>query len=98
MQQFARNFGGSTQSLESLVAISHYEDGELTEVRLYPIELGFDGPDSRLGIPRMADVQHAEQILERVERLSDEWGTEIDIEEVLELFELSDCCLKKGSE
>ncbi len=80
VQQFARNFGGSTQSLESLVAISHYEDGELTEVRLYPIELGFDGPDSRLGIPRMADVQHAEQILERVERLSDEWGTEIDIE------------------
>ena len=80
LQQFARNFGGSTQSLESLVAISHYEDGELTEVRLYPTELGIDGPDSRLGIPRMADVQHAQQILERVERLSDEWGTEIDIE------------------
>ena len=80
MQQFARNFGGSTQSLESLVAISHYDDGELTEVRLYPTELGIDGPDSRLGIPRMADLRHAQQILERVERLSDEWGTEIDIE------------------
>lgn len=80
MQQFARNFGGSTQSLESLVAISHYEDGELTEVRLYPTELGIDGPDSRLGIPRMADLQRAQQILERVERLSDEWDTEIDIE------------------
>ena len=80
LQQFARNFGGSTQSLESLVAISRYEDGELTEVRLYPTELGIDGPDSRLGIPRMADVQHAQQILERVARLSDEWGTEIDIE------------------
>ncbi len=80
MQQFARNFGGNTQSLESLVAISHYEDGELTEVRLYPTELGIDGPDSRLGIPRMADLQRAQQILERVERLSDEWDTEIDIE------------------
>ena len=80
VQQFARNFGSSTQSLESLVAISHYEDGELTEVRLYPTELGIDVPDSRLGIPRMADVQHAQQILERVEQLSDEWGTEIDIE------------------
>ncbi|NKB32788.1 MAG: hypothetical protein GKR91_06785 [Pseudomonadales bacterium] len=80
MQQFARNFGGSTQSLESLVAISHYEDGELTEVRLYPTELGIDGPDSRLGIPRMSDLQLAQQILERVERLSDAWGTEIDIE------------------
>ena len=80
MQQFARNFGGSTQSLESLVAISQFEDGELTEVRLYPTELGIEEPDSRLGIPRMAELQHAQQILQRVERLSDQWGTQIDIE------------------
>ena len=62
------------------MAISHYEDGELTEVRLYPTELGIDGPDSRLGIPRIAELQHAQQILQRVERLSDQWGTEIVIE------------------
>ena len=31
-QNFARSFGGSTQSLESLVAISHFQDGELAEV------------------------------------------------------------------
>ncbi len=80
MQQFARNFGGSTQSLESLVAVSRFEDGELTEVRLYPTELGIDEPDSRLGIPRMAETQHAQRILQRVERLSDQWGTQIDIE------------------
>ncbi len=80
MQQFARNFGDSTQSLESLVAISQFEDGELKEVRLYPTELGIDSPDSRLGIPRMASLQQAQQILQRVERLSDQWGTTIDIE------------------
>ena len=80
MQRFARNFGGNTQSLESLVAISHYKDGLLTEVRLYPTELGSDGPDSRLGIPRIAKPDDAQRILERVERLSDEWGTDIDIE------------------
>ena len=62
------------------MAISHYEDGELTEVRLYPTELGIDGPDSRLGIPRIAELQHAQQILQRVERLSDQWGTEIVFE------------------
>ncbi|MEC8951512.1 MAG: CapA family protein, partial [Pseudomonadota bacterium] len=50
------------------------------EVRLYPTELGIDGPDSRLGIPRIAELQHAQQILQRVERLSDQWGTEIVIE------------------
>ena len=79
-QNFARNFGGSTQSLESLVAVSHYRDGELTEVRLYPTELGADGPDSRLGIPRLAPPDIAQRILERMQRLSREFGTTIDIQ------------------
>lgn len=80
MQRFARNFGGNTQSLESLIAISRYEDGKLSEVRLYPTELGINGPDSRLGIPRIAELKDAERILKRVERLSDEWNTDIEIE------------------
>ena len=81
MQQFSRNFGNSTQSLESLVAISHYDEGELTEVRLYPTELGSDGPDSRLGIPRLAKPDKAREILERVQRLSLGFGTNIDIDD-----------------
>ena len=80
MQQFSRNFGGSTQSLESVVATSHYDDGVLKEVRLYPIELGINGPDSKLGIPRIAKESHAQLILERVARLSDQWGTIIEVE------------------
>ena len=79
-QNFSRNFGGSTQSLESLVAISHYQDGELAEVRLYPTELGSDGPDSRLGIPRLAAPDLAQSILVRMQRLSQEFGTTISIE------------------
>ncbi len=79
-QAFARNFGGSSQSLESMVAISRYEDGHLAEVRLYPTELGADGPDSRLGIPRIAPPEIGRQILDRVQRLSRELGTTIDIE------------------
>lgn len=80
MQQFSRNFGGSSQSLESLVATSHYDNGLLKEVRLYPTELGINGPDSRLGIPRMATEQQAQQILERVARLSNQWGTKIEVQ------------------
>ena len=79
-QFFARNFGGSSQSLESMVAVSRYEDGELAEVRLYPTELGADGPDSRLGIPRIAPPEIGRRILERVQKLSRELGTTIDIE------------------
>ncbi|MDA1371652.1 MAG: CapA family protein [Proteobacteria bacterium] len=80
LQNFARNFGNSTESLESLVAISHYKDGELAEVRLYPTELGANGPDSRLGIPRLAPPEIAQRILERMQRLSREFGTTIDIQ------------------
>jgi len=79
-ENFARNFGGSTQSLESLVAVSHYRDGELTQVRLYPTELGADGPDSRLGIPRIAQAAKAQEILQRMQRLSQDFGTTIEIQ------------------
>ena len=79
-QAFARNFGGTSQSLESVVAVSRYEDGQLAEVRLYPTELGVDRPDSRLGIPRIAPPEIGRRILERLQRLSRELGTTIDIE------------------
>ncbi len=79
-QGFARNFGGTSQSLESMVAVTRYEDGQLADVRLYPTELGVDRPDSRLGIPRIAPPEIGRRILERVQRLSRELGTRIDIE------------------
>ena len=79
-QSFARSFGGSSHSLESVVAVSRYEDGQLAEVRLYPIELGRDAPDSRFGIPRIAPPEIGRRILERVQRLSRELGTTIHIE------------------
>ena len=79
-QSFARNFGGTSQSLESVVAVSRYEDGQLAEVRLYPTELGVDRPDSRLGIPRIAPPEIGRRIPERLQRLSRELGTTIDIE------------------
>jgi poly-gamma-glutamate synthesis protein (capsule biosynthesis protein) len=72
--------GGRSQSLESVVGVSRWEDGELVEVRLYPIELGYDGPDSRLGIPRLATGEVAQSILQRIQRLSRDLGTEVRIE------------------
>ena len=45
-----------------------------------PTELGVEGPDSRLGIPRLALPQITRRILERMQRLSREFGTTIDIE------------------
>ncbi len=72
------------QALESIVGVSRYEDGELVEVLIYPIDLRYDGseirPDSQFGIPQIAPPELGRQILERVQRLSRELGTEITIE------------------
>ena len=78
-QRFARAFDGTSQSLESLVAVTRYEAGALAEVRLHPVELGVDLPNSRLGIPRTASPELSRKILERMQRLSRELGTTIDI-------------------
>lgn len=88
-QNFARSFGGSTQSLESLIAISQFQDGELTEIRLYPTELGSDGPDSRLGIPRLAPADIAQRILQRMQRLSLDFGTTISIQGNVGVIEIN---------
>jgi poly-gamma-glutamate synthesis protein (capsule biosynthesis protein) len=79
-QAFARSFGGTSESLESVVAVSRYEDGNLAEIRLYPTELGVDRPDSRLGIPRIAPPDIGQRILERIQRLSRALGTTIEID------------------
>lgn len=71
--------GPTPQSLESLLTLSIYQDGDLVEVLLYPIELRHRGPNSQLGIPRIAPPEMGLAILQRVQRLSQELGTEIDI-------------------
>ena len=65
---------------ESVVAVSQFEHGELSEVRLYPVELDFPARTTRRGgIPSLADPIVARSILETLQRLSKPFGTTIDI-------------------
>ncbi|MDP6651694.1 MAG: CapA family protein [Gammaproteobacteria bacterium] len=73
--------GPTPQSLESLLTLSTYQDGALVEVLLYPIELRHQGPNSQLGIPRIAPPELGLPILQRVQSLSRELGTVIDIQD-----------------
>ena len=44
-------------NLEGLLAWSHFENGQLTEVRIYPVDLGqTPRPGSQVGIPKKADA------------------------------------------
>jgi poly-gamma-glutamate capsule biosynthesis protein CapA/YwtB (metallophosphatase superfamily) len=71
---------------EALVASSHFENGKLTEVRIYPVDLGRDRgglsrPGSQLGVPKRPSPEMARDILTRVAEYSKPFGTKIEIED-----------------
>jgi poly-gamma-glutamate synthesis protein (capsule biosynthesis protein) len=67
-------------NFQSMIALSEYDGGELVAVRLHPTHGDFGGPISQLGIPRTAPPEMAREILERVQGLSERFGTQITIE------------------
>jgi poly-gamma-glutamate synthesis protein (capsule biosynthesis protein) len=65
---------------ESAIAISKFDKGRLQEVRVYPIWARHDGPLSRRGLPMTAPPDIAQRILQRLQKLSEPFGTRIDVE------------------
>jgi poly-gamma-glutamate capsule biosynthesis protein CapA/YwtB (metallophosphatase superfamily) len=65
---------------ESAIAVSHFNNGELQEVRIYPIWARHDGPISQRGRPMTAPPEIAQRILRRLQELSRPLGTTIMIE------------------
>jgi poly-gamma-glutamate synthesis protein (capsule biosynthesis protein) len=65
---------------ESAIAVSKFDKGLLQEVRVYPIWARHDGPLSRRGVPMTAPPAIAQRILQRLQTLSEPFGTKIAIE------------------
>ncbi len=65
---------------EGIIAVSRYEHGQVAEVRLHPIDLGYAAPIADAGMPRLASAAVARAILERMQKLSAPFGTTIAIE------------------
>ncbi|RNJ42605.1 hypothetical protein B5V01_16525 [Mesorhizobium erdmanii] len=74
---------------ESIVTVSRFEQNQLAELRLYPIELGFSKRFANRGIPQFASTPQAKAILERLQKLSTPFGTEIAIENDVGVIRLS---------
>ncbi|MEM8933612.1 MAG: CapA family protein, partial [Acidobacteriota bacterium] len=70
--------GGDVTGDEALVSI---ERPRITDIVLYPVTLGFGEPIWRRGTPSLAHGDAAREILDKVVRLSEPYGTEIDIDE-----------------
>ncbi|MEO8448482.1 MAG: CapA family protein [Gemmatimonadota bacterium] len=77
-----RFFGGETAPIyyRSVVAVSKYERGAVSEIRLYPVELGFSDRAAERGVPRLAPPAVAREILAQLDRLSRPYGTTIAVE------------------
>lgn len=72
---------GMPVKFESVIAINEFRGGELYEIRLHPIELGYEEEKlARRGIPVIPEPEIAQRILMRLQELSRPLGTEIVIE------------------
>jgi poly-gamma-glutamate capsule biosynthesis protein CapA/YwtB (metallophosphatase superfamily) len=67
-------------NMQGILATSHFENGRLTEVRLYPLDLRPGDVISRKSTPHLATGEYAKQILGLEQERSKPFGTKIDIE------------------
>lgn len=81
-----RRYSGDTRGFpadrliwESVVAVPRFNGKELVELALYPISLGFGAPRTQRGRPMLADPDLGRKILEDVRKLSDAFGTKIEV-------------------
>ena len=69
-------------NLEGLLSQSHYENGQLAEVRIYPVDLGQTfRPGSQVGTPRKPTPAVAKKILDELIEYSKPFGTKIVVED-----------------
>ena len=78
-QRGARGYPADPEVWESVIAIARYSGKTLAAVEIYPITLGYGLPRGQRGCPRLADAESSRRILERVARLSEPFGTRIEI-------------------
>jgi poly-gamma-glutamate synthesis protein (capsule biosynthesis protein) len=74
-------FPTGSQWYESVLAVTTFEGDEVTEIRLYPIELGWRADRSQRGTPRLAPDALGRKIIEHLAVLSEPFGTRIVYED-----------------
>jgi poly-gamma-glutamate capsule biosynthesis protein CapA/YwtB (metallophosphatase superfamily) len=80
---FAANFWshmGPTPIYQSAIVVSRFDKNQLSEIRIYPIELGWERRDADRGSPRIASAQAAQAILKAQQKDSQAYGTKVEIE------------------
>jgi poly-gamma-glutamate synthesis protein (capsule biosynthesis protein) len=63
---------------QSALALCRFDNRQLREIEIHPIEMGFGRPRSQRGRPMLADAQDGKAIMQRIIRLSKDLGTNIE--------------------
>ncbi len=74
---------------ETVIAVTRWEGGKVSEVRLHPVDLGYGRRLTESGTPRLAAPEMGRSILERLQRISKPFGTTIRIEEGVGVIRLN---------
>ena len=83
-----RAFAADPVFWQSVVAVCNYAGGELREIVLYPIDMGFGRPIPQRGRPVLAEGPVAQETLRWLQDVSKPYGTEISIEGELGVIRL----------
>ena len=72
----------------SVLPRMEYKGDELSELQLYPVELGMNKPRSQRGRPMLADAKYGKKILGVIKKLSEPYGTEIKVKDNVGIVQL----------
>jgi poly-gamma-glutamate capsule biosynthesis protein CapA/YwtB (metallophosphatase superfamily) len=75
----SRGFPADPSFWESVLVSLRFEGSEIAELTLDPIELGYGLPRTRRGRPMLATAEQGMAILGRLSRLSEPFGTQIEV-------------------
>lgn len=78
-EEDSKGFPAIAEIWESVIAVPTFNDRQLTELKLYPISLGFGTPRQVRGRPVFADQELGEKIINDLQVLSEPYGTEIEM-------------------
>ncbi|WP_042354179.1 CapA family protein [Bacillus rubiinfantis] len=80
-QHGTRGLAANPKVFESVVAAFEVSGGDIAEIELTPISLGFEKSRGGKGKPMFTDVEHGEKVLRELAELSSEFGTHITIKD-----------------
>jgi len=77
-QKDTRGFAPEAPFWESVLASFTFQEGQLNQIKLYPITLGFGKPRSQRGLPLLAEPKLGRKIIDDMIRFSAPYGTRIE--------------------